>query len=127
VWSCRPASEPLRYAFVDGLFLPDSRTRPPSYNVAPSQELSVIGHNHTDAIEPKFLPLGRRRRVGVGRRVCKWHLAELASGAVHVRLQANVGFCSYIAATSASDPKRILTKDVAAVGISEETPSQSGA
>ena len=31
------ASEPLRYAFVDGLSLPDSRTKPPSYNVAPSQ------------------------------------------------------------------------------------------
>ena len=29
------ASEPLRYAFVDGLAVPDSRTRPPSYNVAP--------------------------------------------------------------------------------------------
>ena len=33
------ASEPLRYAFVDGLSLPDSGTKPPSYNVAPSQEL----------------------------------------------------------------------------------------
>ena len=40
------ASEPLRYAFVDGLSLPDSRTKPPSYNVAPSQELYVIRHNH---------------------------------------------------------------------------------
>ena len=40
------ASEPLRYAFVDGLSVPDSRTRPPSYNVAPSQELYVIRHNH---------------------------------------------------------------------------------
>jgi putative SOS response-associated peptidase YedK len=40
------ASEPLRYTFVDGLSLPDSRTRPPSYNVAPSQELYVIRHNH---------------------------------------------------------------------------------
>jgi len=40
------ASEPLHYAFVDGLSLPDSRTRPPSYNVAPSQELYVIRHNH---------------------------------------------------------------------------------
>ena len=35
------ASEPLRYAFVDGLAMPDSRIRPPSYNVAPSQELYV--------------------------------------------------------------------------------------
>jgi putative SOS response-associated peptidase YedK len=26
--------------------VPDSRTRPPSYNVAPSQELYVIRHNH---------------------------------------------------------------------------------
>jgi putative SOS response-associated peptidase YedK len=32
--------------FVDGLSLPDSRTRPPSYNVAPSQELYVIRQNH---------------------------------------------------------------------------------
>jgi hypothetical protein len=36
----------LRYAFVDGLSVPDNRTRPPSYNVAPSQELYVIRHNH---------------------------------------------------------------------------------
>jgi putative SOS response-associated peptidase YedK len=35
----------LRYAFVDGLSLPDW-TKPPSYNVAPSQELYVIRHNH---------------------------------------------------------------------------------
>jgi hypothetical protein len=40
------ASEPLRYAFVDGLSVPDSRARPPSYNVAPSQELYAIRHNH---------------------------------------------------------------------------------
>jgi putative SOS response-associated peptidase YedK len=40
------ASEPLRYAFVDGLSVPDSRTRPPSYNVAPSQLLYVIRENH---------------------------------------------------------------------------------
>src|SRR5262245_62634 len=40
------ASDPLRYAFVDGLALPDSRIRPPSYNGAPSQELYVIRHNH---------------------------------------------------------------------------------
>jgi putative SOS response-associated peptidase YedK len=40
------ASEPLRYAFVDGLSVPDSRTKLPSYNVAPSQELYVIRHNH---------------------------------------------------------------------------------
>lgn len=32
------ASDPLRYVFVDGLSLPDSRTRPPSYNVAPGQK-----------------------------------------------------------------------------------------
>ena len=30
-------------------------------------------------------------------------------------------------ATSANDPKRTFTKDVATVGISEETTSQSGA
>jgi putative SOS response-associated peptidase YedK len=40
------ASDPLRYAFVDGLSVPDSRIRPPSYNVAPSQDLYVIRHNH---------------------------------------------------------------------------------
>jgi putative SOS response-associated peptidase YedK len=40
------ASEPLRYAFVDGLSVPDSRAKPPSYNVAPSQELYVIRQNH---------------------------------------------------------------------------------
>jgi putative SOS response-associated peptidase YedK len=40
------ASEPLCYAFVDGLSVPDSQTRPPSYNVAPSQDLYVIRHNH---------------------------------------------------------------------------------
>ena len=40
------ASDPLRYAFVDGPSLPHSRTRPPSYNVAPSQELYVIRQNH---------------------------------------------------------------------------------
>ena len=40
------ASEPLRYAFVDGLSVPDSRTRPPSYNVAPNEELYVIRQNH---------------------------------------------------------------------------------
>jgi putative SOS response-associated peptidase YedK len=40
------ASEPLRYAFVDGLSVPDTRTRPRSYNVAPSQELYVIRQNH---------------------------------------------------------------------------------
>ena len=39
-------SEPLRYAFVDGLSVPDSRARPPSHNVAPSQELYVIRENH---------------------------------------------------------------------------------
>jgi hypothetical protein len=31
------ASNPLRFAFVDGLNLSDSRAKPPSYNVAPSQ------------------------------------------------------------------------------------------
>jgi hypothetical protein len=31
---------------VDGLSVPDSRARPPSYNVAPSQELYVIRQNH---------------------------------------------------------------------------------
>jgi putative SOS response-associated peptidase YedK len=40
------ASDPLRYAFVDGLSVPDSRAKPPSYNVAPSQLLYVIRENH---------------------------------------------------------------------------------
>ena len=40
------ASDPLRYALVDGLSVPDNRTRPPSYNVAPSQLLYVIRENH---------------------------------------------------------------------------------
>lgn len=40
------ASDPLRYAFVDGLSLPDSRAKPPSYNAAPSQLLYVIRENH---------------------------------------------------------------------------------
>lgn len=40
------ASSPLRYAFVDGLSVPDSRVRLPSYNVAPSQLLYVIRENH---------------------------------------------------------------------------------
>ena len=40
------ASDPLRFAFIDGLDLPDSRSKPPSYNVAPSQLLYVIRENH---------------------------------------------------------------------------------
>jgi putative SOS response-associated peptidase YedK len=36
------ASDPLRFAFIDGLDLPDSRSKPPSYNVAPSQLLYAI-------------------------------------------------------------------------------------
>jgi putative SOS response-associated peptidase YedK len=40
------ASDPLRYAFVDGLNVPDSRLKPPSYNAAPSQLLYVIRENH---------------------------------------------------------------------------------
>jgi putative SOS response-associated peptidase YedK len=40
------ASDPLRFAFVDGLDVPDSRAKPPSYNVAPSQLLYVIRENH---------------------------------------------------------------------------------
>ena len=39
-------SDPLRFAFVDGLQVPDSRAKPPSYNVAPSQLLYVIRENH---------------------------------------------------------------------------------
>ena len=40
------ASDPLRFAFVDGLQVPDSRAKPPSYNVAPSQLLYVIREKH---------------------------------------------------------------------------------
>ena len=40
------ASDPLRFAFVDGLDVPDRRAKPPSYNVAPSQLLYVIRKNH---------------------------------------------------------------------------------
>jgi putative SOS response-associated peptidase YedK len=40
------ASDPLRFAFVDGLDMPDSRAKPPSYNVAPSHLLYVIRENH---------------------------------------------------------------------------------
>jgi putative SOS response-associated peptidase YedK len=40
------ASDPLRYAFVDGLDVPDSRMKPPSYNAAPGQLLYVIRENH---------------------------------------------------------------------------------
>ena len=39
-------SDPLRFAFVDGLQVPDSRAKPPSYNVAPSQLLYVIREKH---------------------------------------------------------------------------------
>jgi putative SOS response-associated peptidase YedK len=40
------ASDPLRFAIVDGLNVPGSRAKPPSYNVAPSQLLYVIRENH---------------------------------------------------------------------------------
>ena len=40
------ASDPLRYVIVDGLSVPDSRAKPPSYNAAPSQLLHVIRENH---------------------------------------------------------------------------------
>ena len=40
------ASDPLRFAFVDGLDVPDGRAKLPSYNVAPSQLLYVIRGNH---------------------------------------------------------------------------------
>ena len=39
-------SDPLRFAFVEGLQVPDSRAKPPSYNVAPSQLLYVIREKH---------------------------------------------------------------------------------
>jgi putative SOS response-associated peptidase YedK len=40
------ASDPLRLAIVEGLNIPDSRAKPPSYNAAPSQLLYVIRENH---------------------------------------------------------------------------------
>jgi putative SOS response-associated peptidase YedK len=40
------ASDPLRLAIIDGLGVPDSRAKPPSFNVAPSQLLYVIRENH---------------------------------------------------------------------------------
>jgi putative SOS response-associated peptidase YedK len=40
------ASDPLRFAIVDGLSMPDSGAKRPSYNVAPSQLLYVIRENH---------------------------------------------------------------------------------
>jgi len=40
------ASDPRRLAIVEGLNAPDSREKPPSYNVAPSQLLYVIRKNH---------------------------------------------------------------------------------
>ena len=40
------ASDPLRFAIVDGLNVPDSRAKPPSYNAAPRQLLYVIRENH---------------------------------------------------------------------------------
>jgi len=51
------ASDPLRFAFVDGLNVPDSRVKPPSYNVAPSQLHYVIRENHeTGERTLKLLP-----------------------------------------------------------------------
>src|SRR4249920_1965434 len=70
VWSCRPSFRALGYAFVDGLSVPDSRTRPPSYNVAPSQELYVIRHNHKtgertlDLLRWGLIPYGRKDPTG---------------------------------------------------------------
>jgi putative SOS response-associated peptidase YedK len=40
------ASNPLRLSIVEGLTVPDSRMKPPSYNAAPSQLLYVIRENH---------------------------------------------------------------------------------
>ena len=42
------SSGPLRYAFVDGMNVRDSRVAnyPPRWNAAPSQELLVIRRNH---------------------------------------------------------------------------------
>jgi putative SOS response-associated peptidase YedK len=40
------ASNPLRLSIVEGLTVPDSHAKPPSYNAAPSQLLYVIRENH---------------------------------------------------------------------------------
>ena len=42
------SSGPLRYAFVDGMNVRDSRVHnyPPRWNAAPSQQLLVIRRNH---------------------------------------------------------------------------------
>src|SRR5262245_53478519 len=42
------SSGPLRYAFVDGMNVRDSRVHnyPPRWNAAPSQDLLVIRRNH---------------------------------------------------------------------------------
>ena len=78
------ASEPLRYAFVDGLSVPDSRTRPPSYNVAPSQLLYVIRENHEngertlDLLRWGLIPHGCKDPVG-GRKPINARAETLAS------------------------------------------------
>ena len=78
------ASEPLRYAFVDGLSLPDSRTRPPSYNVAPSQELYVIRQNHKtgertlDLLRWGLIPHGCKDPIG-GRKPINARAESVAS------------------------------------------------
>ena len=84
MWSCRPSFRALGYAFVDGLSVPDSRTRPPSYNVAPSQELYVIRRNHKtgertlDLLRWGLIPYGRKDPTG-GRKPINARAESVAS------------------------------------------------
>jgi putative SOS response-associated peptidase YedK len=48
------ASDPLRFAFVDGLDVPDSRAKPPSYNVAPHE----TGERTLELLRWGLIPLG---------------------------------------------------------------------
>jgi putative SOS response-associated peptidase YedK len=99
------ASEPLRYAFVDGLSVPDSRIRPPSYNVAPSQELYVIRHNHKtgertlDLLRWGLIPHGCKDPSGDANRstrgrkalqACRPFARPTRSGAVSLPLKASL-------------------------------------
>ena len=71
------ASDPLRFAFVDGLDLPDSRAKPPSYSVAPSlrnprKPRDRPTHSRTSALRPDPARLqGPRGRAQADQRACR--------------------------------------------------------